>query len=98
MKFISKNSFLFFQIPKRAPNAKPTSPPLELPTAAIAENISGAPLPNARNVTPYKKNISFIVSNIRNKRTAMFSDNLRTRAITRRAGQKLKKESKYFNQ
>jgi hypothetical protein len=38
--------------PNRAPKAKPTSPPLALLTAAMAENISGAPLPNARNVTP----------------------------------------------
>lgn len=42
-------------VPKRAPNAKPTSPSFEVLTAAIAENISGAPLPKARNVTPWKK-------------------------------------------
>jgi len=39
-------------LPKRAPNARPTSPPVALLTAAIAENISGAPFPNARKVTP----------------------------------------------
>jgi len=40
-------------IPKRAPKARLA--PLVLPvpvTAAMAEKISGAPLPNARNVTP----------------------------------------------
>jgi hypothetical protein len=41
--------------PKRAPNANPASPSFELPTAAIALNTSGAPLPNARNVTPYTR-------------------------------------------
>jgi len=38
--------------PNRAPNARPASPSLALPTAAIALKTSGAPLPNARNVTP----------------------------------------------
>jgi len=54
---------IFLQIPKSAPNAKPTSPPLELPTAAIAENMSGAPLPKARKVTPYSK--KYFLSNLR---------------------------------
>ena len=40
-------------IPNKAPNARPALPPLfMLPTAANAENISGAPLPNASSVTP----------------------------------------------
>lgn len=38
--------------PNRAPNARPASPSLALPTAAIALNTSGAPLPNAKKVTP----------------------------------------------
>ena len=40
--------------PNRAPNARPASPSLALPTAAIALNTSGAPLPNAKKVTPAK--------------------------------------------
>ena len=39
-------------LPNKAPIAKPASPFLAFPIAAIAENISGAPFPNARNVTP----------------------------------------------
>lgn len=38
--------------PNKAPNAKPASPSFAFPTAAIALNTSGAPFPNARNVTP----------------------------------------------
>lgn len=39
-------------IPNKAPIASPASPPLALLIEAIAEKISGAPFPNARNVTP----------------------------------------------
>ncbi len=42
--------------PNKAPKAKPASPSLALPTAAIALKTSGAPFPNARNVTPLKQN------------------------------------------
>lgn len=38
--------------PNSAPKARPASPSFELPTAAMALNTSGAPLPNAKNVTP----------------------------------------------
>ena len=48
--------------PKSAPNARPASPSFELPTAAMAEKTSGAPLPNARNVTPAMFCDSFIES------------------------------------
>ena len=42
--------------PNKAPKAKPASPSLALPTAAIALKTSGAPFPNARNVTPFEQN------------------------------------------
>ena len=44
----------WYNIPSRAPNARPVSAPplLMLPTAAIDEKISGAPLPKASRVTP----------------------------------------------
>lgn len=35
--------------------ARPASPALALPIAAIAEKTSGAPFPKARNVTPLIK-------------------------------------------
>lgn len=38
--------------PNNAPKARPASPFLALPMAAIAEKMSGAPLPKARKVTP----------------------------------------------
>lgn len=38
--------------PKRAPKARPASPPFALPIAAIALKTSGAPFPKAKNVTP----------------------------------------------
>lgn len=38
--------------PNKAPMAKLSFPLLERDTAAMAEKISGAPFPNARNVTP----------------------------------------------
>ena len=38
--------------PNNAPKASPASPSLAFVIAAIAENTSGAPFPNARNVTP----------------------------------------------
>ena len=50
--------------PNKAPNARPESPSLELPTAAMALNTSGAPLPNARNVTPAMFCESFMLSAI----------------------------------
>ncbi len=38
--------------PKSAPKAKPESPSLAFPIAAIALKTSGAPFPNAKKVTP----------------------------------------------
>ena len=41
-------------LPRSAPNARPMSPSLELCTAEMAENTSGAPLPKASKVTPWR--------------------------------------------
>ena len=41
--------------PNKAPKARPASPSLAFPTAAMALNTSGAPLPKAKNVTPYEQ-------------------------------------------
>ena len=49
-KWKEQNSIII--VPNRAPNARPTSPSFADDTAAMAEKISGAPFPNAKNVTP----------------------------------------------
>lgn len=48
---------VIFNLPSRAPNAKPASPFLTLAIADIAEKISGAPLPNASRVTPCREGV-----------------------------------------
>lgn len=50
--------------PNRAPKANPESPSFEFPIAAMALKTSGAPLPNAKNVTPAMFCDSFILSAI----------------------------------
>ena len=52
----------YYNIPSRAPKARPVSAPplLMLPTAAIDEKISGAPLPKASRVTPCRISVKEI--------------------------------------
>ena len=43
------------KLPNNAPIANPASPFFAFDIAAMALKMSGAPLPNAKNVTPYIK-------------------------------------------
>jgi len=54
IKYVVYLQYIMLNLPSKAPKASPASLPLFiLPIAAMAENISGAPLPKANNVTPY---------------------------------------------